>query len=613
SFSKLLSGEQLKEICIYIVALSSEFNLIDDLDEDVETCLRLKDDSMEELIEMSLYIEKSRILFERGSFNASFIVLQDIIKKTKFNSILGFAFRNLARLSIHEKDFENYTLKAIDHFLISGLKHDAVSMIMLMLERIQGKDNHEALALINKAIELQSSDSSLDKDRTAALYQKKGSILIDLEKYEDAKEPVITACSLRRGLIGGEMELHASLIKLEFIYRDLKDDVAADKIKEEYMSLESHIDEPEFFIARDVAEYLREGDEVSRSNLSSMINEGSPVNIKFGYAMAKYLNEELTFTTKVELLDQALKYSREMKDYHMTSLIFQQMAEEYHKNEYVSIAIEKLYESLSSNKSNKIAFQNIITLLLQEKRLEEASCLLKQKIEEVGQFPNITYIYAKVRFELKDYKLAYKLFKQVRNGASSENIKHIDDYIMKCIENIDELVSEETVSEQIVNTDITLDDISKSLDDFCASVSSHSRMLYWNKCDDGYKWASKPETIAKHALIMFFSARFSSGTIELIQEPRAGAGFIDIYLVTNNGIKVVIELKMCGNGYSSNYALSGESQILHYLESRKINVGFLVVFDSRTRDFSKGIQYFKSIDNYSIFSKVVDVRSILEK
>ncbi|HFV9903076.1 TPA: hypothetical protein ACIVQ8_004405, partial [Salmonella enterica subsp. enterica serovar Hvittingfoss] len=68
-----------------------------------------------------------------------------------------------------------------------------------------------------------------------------------------------------------------------------------------------------------------------------------------------------------------------------------------------------------------------------------------------------------------------------------------------------------------------------------------------------------------------------------------------------------------GNGYSSNYALSGESQILHYLESRKINVGFLVVFDSRTRDFSKGIQYFKSIDNYSIFSKVVDVRSILEK
>ncbi|HFZ8426038.1 TPA: hypothetical protein ACIPBN_002027, partial [Salmonella enterica subsp. enterica serovar Hvittingfoss] len=177
----------------------------------------------------------------------------------------------------------------------------------------------------------------------------------------------------------------------------------------------------------------------------------------------------------------------------------------------------------------------------------------------------------------------------------------------------DELVSEETVSEQIVNTDITLDDISKSLDDFCASVSSHSRMLYWNKCDDGYKWASKPETIAKHALIMFFSARFSSGTIELIQEPRAGAGFIDIYLVTNNGIKVVIELKMCGNGYSSNYALSGESQILHYLESRKINVGFLVVFDSRTRDFSKGIQYFKSIDNYSIFSKVVDVRSILEK
>ncbi len=612
-FSKSLEDEKLKDICIYLVALSSKLNLVEDLSEDIDTCFRLKDDSMEESEEMSLYIEKSRVLYEKGLFNASFITLQSVVNKTKINSILGYAFKNLARLSEHNDSFEEYISKAIDHFLISGLKHDAINMIMWKLERVQGKDYNESLSLINKAIELQSSENYLDKNKSASLYQRKSSILVSLNRFEDAKEPAITACTLRRGLMGNELELHASLIMLENIYLKLNDHLSALKIKEEYEVLESNINDEDFSVAKNISVFLRDSDNVPKGQMGISISKDAPLNIKLGYVMAKYLKEDLTFAEKIELLDEALSVSREMKDHFITSQIFQQMGEQYYNNGYVSVAIDKFLESFNCDNNNKESFQNLVVLLLQEKRLNEASTLLKKRVEELGYLPNLTYIYAKNEFDLGNFKEAFKLFKIIKNGSSSDSYENLSEYISNCIEKIDDLASEPKLVTQSNVADITLEDISKALDDFAVSVSNHSRMQYWNKDDNGYKWASKPETIAKHALIMFFAARFESVNLELIQEPRAGAGFIDLYLVTNNGIKVVIELKMCGNGYSSSYALSGESQILHYLENKKTNVGFLVVFDSRTRDFAKGLQDFKSIDRYSIFTKVIDVRSAIQK
>ena len=38
---------------------------------------------------------------------------------------------------------------------------------------------------------------------------------------------------------------------------------------------------------------------------------------------------------------------------------------------------------------------------------------------------------------------------------------------------------------------------------------------------------------------------------------------------------------MCGYGYPSTYAASGEEQVLHYMENRHTNLGYFVIFDSR--------------------------------
>jgi len=69
----------------------------------------------------------------------------------------------------------------------------------------------------------------------------------------------------------------------------------------------------------------------------------------------------------------------------------------------------------------------------------------------------------------------------------------------------------------------------------------------------------------------------------------AGAGRIDLYVKLVGNISVVVEIKMCGLGYSSRYAASGEPQITHYMKNRNTNLGYLLVFDGRTTSNGKRV------------------------
>ncbi|MEF9888565.1 tetratricopeptide repeat protein [Citrobacter sp.] len=611
-----LNDIQLKSVCMYLVAFSSQFCLVDELEKDVETCLRLKDESMSELEEMSLYIEKSRVLYEKGSFNASYAVLQEVIKKTKNNMILGCAFRNLARLATQTEDFELYSNKAIDNFIVSGNKKEAISVIFTLLERVEGKNDTVALELIDKAIELQSSDSYIGKGYLATLLQRKGSILINLNRHHDAKEPILMACALRRGVLGEEPKLHASLVKAEIVLRFINENDAADEIQEEYQQLELTIKDEGFVLTNRILNSLS-SDEVSDLKFGDVLSDDlvSP-HMKFGCLMVEYLNGNYDFSKNIEILDKALAFAIESKDYKAKAMALNEMSRQYAENGYVPTAIEKLYESIDIDSKDMESFQNLIFFLLQEKRLDEACDLLKHKIDIVGSLPNLTFTYAKTLFENKRYQEAYKYFKIVSEQGDTglnDQDKIIRDYIVQCIDNIDELSSGMTGLDSKSSIEISLSSLSSAFDDFSASISSLSRMQYWIKDDKKiYKWVSNPEAVAKHHLLQFLSARFG-GELELVQEDRAGAGFIDLYLIAKNGLKFVVELKMCGSGYSSTYAISGESQIIHYLENKDTNVGFLIVFDSRSRDFSKGLEKFKTYGNFSIYTKVIDVRNVIDK
>ncbi|MGN5295503.1 hypothetical protein ACTG1N_03160 [Aeromonas dhakensis] len=128
-----------------------------------------------------------------------------------------------------------------------------------------------------------------------------------------------------------------------------------------------------------------------------------------------------------------------------------------------------------------------------------------------------------------------------------------------------------------------------------------------------YKWVKSPEELSKQMLITFLNGKFGKGEIEILQEPRAGAGFIDLYVLLPGGLKVVIELKMCGYGYSSTYALSGESQIIHYQINKSTKLGYLVVFDARVRDYGKHFKKLQMINKHTIYTTAIDMRPEIVK
>jgi hypothetical protein len=146
-------------------------------------------------------------------------------------------------------------------------------------------------------------------------------------------------------------------------------------------------------------------------------------------------------------------------------------------------------------------------------------------------------------------------------------------------------------------------------EDFADYIQSEMRMTFWqhDKASRRYKWVSHPEQRAKDLLRTFLNGRFGD-SIYTFEEIRAGAGVIDVFIISPRGEKVVVELKMCGHGYSQTWAESGIQQLTHYMENKNTENGYLIVFDSRVRDFSQGFQPIRAANGKSVTTVVTDLR-----
>jgi hypothetical protein len=149
--------------------------------------------------------------------------------------------------------------------------------------------------------------------------------------------------------------------------------------------------------------------------------------------------------------------------------------------------------------------------------------------------------------------------------------------------------------------------INNCIDDFIKHTQSQMRMYFWRSQNGKHKWITNPETEAKKMLLNFLAARIGNSAL-LLEEIKSGAGRIDIFIAFSNEERAVVELKMCGNGYSLNYAQSGLVQVHHYMENKNAKTGYLIVFDSRTRDFGKDIPNDETEEGKRIIAKVIDVR-----
>ena len=131
-------------------------------------------------------------------------------------------------------------------------------------------------------------------------------------------------------------------------------------------------------------------------------------------------------------------------------------------------------------------------------------------------------------------------------------------------------------------------------------------MEFWRRGEKRARiWAEEPERQAKNLLDSFLKGRFG-GRVESLDELASGAGRLDLYLQFYGGLCLLLELKMCGHGYSGPYAAAGEDQIRHYMGNRYSHLGYLVVFDARATGFGQSL--LKGDGQFTIFEKFIDVR-----
>ncbi|OGP51312.1 MAG: hypothetical protein A2Y79_03815 [Deltaproteobacteria bacterium RBG_13_43_22] len=167
----------------------------------------------------------------------------------------------------------------------------------------------------------------------------------------------------------------------------------------------------------------------------------------------------------------------------------------------------------------------------------------------------------------------------------------------------------------IVNLDDQKDKLllKACVEEFKSYIQSEKRMTFWQYEEaKNPKWISHPEKRAKDLLHTFLVGKFGT-EILTFEEITSGAGRMDIFVITPTGEKVIIELKMCGRGYTSGYAQEGIEQLTHYMANKKTNLGFLMVFDARARDFSKGFLGTQAIDGMNITTTIADLRPFVKQ
>jgi tetratricopeptide (TPR) repeat protein len=250
---------------------------------------------------------------------------------------------------------------------------------------------------------------------------------------------------------------------------------------------------------------------------------------------------------------------------------------------------EGWYRKILAANPNKFPVRDrLVQCLWNQRKWREAAEFLSGEIDRLGKIPSLLFARGKSLVEAGDFTTAIPLLTESMALTADPLLKELSramrDRALAAGGTVPPLQPIPTPGNPI-----TYEALESALADFSKFIAADKRMAFWTSTvNNDHKWVEQPESRGKDFLHIFLKARFH-GHMDVFEEIGAGAGRIDLYLKFGNGLSAVIELKMCGKGYSSTYAASGKEQIVHYLENRDTSRGYLVVFDARMEDFGKAL------------------------
>ena len=606
-----LPAENQYTYLVHIIALG----YIGKFYKEIEPLLDILEKDFQEIIDKEtqgrIYLTKSDIYIKSEKRLSANRLLNIVINDSEYpDNIRAYAYRQLAWLSPLEKDKLIYFEHAHDLFIISGKMREAIEELINAYNILLSKSPVAALNKIDLAIQLLETESYIDKETSAWLYRKKAYVLFIRKRYGESFTEIQKAINLQQDLIGNESSKYATLKFAEELMRIMDNTEKQNELSKITSSLKNTLQNNDYMdIQFALEESLKSEQIICDEQKEKIFNKGDKEQ-QFDFYLISALNKNIPFEEKLHLLDMALKTEENlMHDTDNKYLIYNAIAEIYREHGDITIAIDWFEKTFSIAPFNMGALQNYIHLLWSNNLWEQLENVCKRYIDIAGYAPNLYFIYGKALQNQSKYNEALLSFKRCKRDLNFS----IEKEIMFCFENIGEsdLDIKSLLSEK---RKISINEFINAAKDVTDSISQRSRMHLWkyNKMNKSYRWKSNPEAEVKNLFIQGIVQIFSRSDFEIIEEVKTSAGRIDLYVIIGSDLKIIIELKMCGGGYSSNYAIDGENQLINYLESKNLSFGVLIVFDGRIRDFSKGISSVISKNNKLIHTIVVDMRPKLE-
>lgn len=500
---------------------------------------------------------------------------------------------------------------SVDAFLEAGNNRQAAISLKQLSRLQEDVEPGSAIAQHERMLALLDRKGILNGEMRADILHRKARKLLDLRDLDEAHSSAMKAVALRRGLVGAEEQLIASLHLAVITAEQMGDCDAAERLRAEARTLEKESGSVHFAFARRVAALMDAFDATEASALVKEAEENGDPDLIAGAGTAAIIKDPgpspLQKLGRLEALLRKLERLGARKGtMHPVKLAIAQILRD--EGEYQRSAA--WYRTIIADAPlDVVAHQSLVDVLWKAEDWGAAAIALRGQLDRFGEAPNRLFAYGRSLFEAGDMSGAVLALSKA--CTLLDETSELRATAMELRERAFALGA--TILPEVPQISpaipVTLAEVDRALQSFAHFISSAKRMEFWQrpKGTKNHKWINRPEARGQTLLHTFVQAVFGE-RVEVFEELATGAGRLDLLLRFAGGLSVIIELKMCGAPYTTAYAISGEDQIHHYMENRRVYVGFLVVFDGRARDAGNPLLTASEKLKGSVTEILIDVR-----
>jgi hypothetical protein len=497
--------------------------------------------------------------------------------------------------------------QSTDAYLQAGDRREAAVNYVFWGEMLEHHDALKAVKMIDGAEVVLDEPGLVADALRAALFYVRASRLEALGRPPEALDAAIASVEGRRGLIGQEEELLASLALAESLARSLGDQ-RAESLAAESDQLLKEVPIERFTLGVKIDRLIDGWDPVIAEQVRAAVTNTNDPIVEIGAetTLAVY-DPSLAAEARLARLE-GLHTRFAEKDVPGAALtpIRLAIAGTLRDQDAAERAVPWLEAILVDAPLAAGVARMLIDTLRREGAFGAVAVVARRELtlkgEDYGRLMSFADLALKAGSTNEGLCAALAASRLARDGAEKTASHELMEKALSDGGNLAEATTQPAV------VPVTANAFHEALLGFRRKVSSDYRMDYWQKPQgEVHKWVSHPERRAQVQLRTWLDAKFE-GRVTTLEEISTGAGRLDLLVQLAGGTQVILELKMLGGRYSRNYAEEGEEQILHYMENRGVRLGYLVVFDARVRENGDPLLTAADAGTSTVREMLIDVR-----